>query len=410
MSIRRIPFLLLSSVTSVCFLAGCQIGPKLLPTSNSQYGDAVRISQSEQLLANLVRLHYGDLPVFLAVTNISTQFSLTGASALGTGTGGDTPDLTVGFGTEYAERPTISFSILGGEAFQRRLLTPLTVPVISLLVESGWRIDRVLLLTTEALNGLDNAHTASGPTPKSAPEFSGFRKAVTLMETLRGSDQMKSEYRVRRRPIGTPIPVAQVNGGALVDAAQAGFDFDSTGVDASKISLAVNERRLAIRFAANSASEEPVRQLRTLLQLAPSKQSFDVVPVDGSTFDPLLPERSRNEIALDTRSLMGVLHYLSNAVETPEEHLAAGAATTTTTATGAVFDWANVLGDIATIHANSRRPDNAAIAIQYRGYWFYVADNDQTTKATFMLLSDLFALQAGDVAQQQPVLTLPVGG
>jgi hypothetical protein len=44
------------------------------------------------------------------------------------------------------------------------------------------------------------------------------------------------------------------------------------------------------------------------------------------------------------------------------------------------------------------------------GIWFYIADGDQTSKSTFLLLGNLFRLQAGDVEDVKPVLTLPVGG
>ena len=57
-----------------------------------------------------------------------------------------------------------------------------------------------------------------------------------------------------------------------------------------------------------------------------------------------------------------------------------------------------------------RRPPDAAIAVRHRGRWFYIADADQTTKSTFLLLGSLFTLQTGDVEEVKPVLTLPVGG
>jgi hypothetical protein len=57
-----------------------------------------------------------------------------------------------------------------------------------------------------------------------------------------------------------------------------------------------------------------------------------------------------------------------------------------------------------------RRPPDAAFSVRHRGRWFYIADGDQTTKSTFLLLANLFTLQAGEVDEVKPVLTLPVGG
>jgi hypothetical protein len=50
----------------------------------------------------------------------------------------------------------------------------------------------------------------------------------------------------------------------------------------------------------------------------------------------------------------------------------------------------------------------AFVAIPYRGQWFYLADNDLESKSTFMLLSQLFRLQAGAAKAAGPTLTLPV--
>ena len=134
---------LLGLLTFGILTTGCQIGPSALKVSSSQYSDAVRIAQSEQLLINIVRLHYRDAPVFLAVSNITTQFQLshtgniTGTIIENVGIGGEiTPDsLGLGYGAQYSERPTITFTILGGEEFQKRMLAPLPVELISLIAD-----------------------------------------------------------------------------------------------------------------------------------------------------------------------------------------------------------------------------------------------------------------------------------
>ena len=151
-------------------LPGCQFGPNALKIGQSEYSDALRVATSEQMLVNLVRLRYRDLPVFLGVTSIATQFQYDqGAEAVGTlnenvGSDALNPNVLQLKGQlGYTEKPTITYSLLGGEAFLRRMLMPISVENISLLAESGWRSDRVLRLTVEALNGLPNAPTASAP-------------------------------------------------------------------------------------------------------------------------------------------------------------------------------------------------------------------------------------------------------
>ena len=48
-------------------------------------------------------------------------------------------------------------------------------------------------------------------------------------------------------------------------------------------------------------------------------------------------------------------------------------------------------------------------AVPYRGWWFYIADDDQTSKTTFSLLNLLFSLQSSSGEGKSPLLTIPVG-
>jgi hypothetical protein len=62
------------------------------------------------------------------------------------------------------------------------------------------------------------------------------------------------------------------------------------------------------------------------------------------------------------------------------------------------------------VRSSKRKPGNTFIAVPYRGVWFYIADDDLQSKSTFMLLSQMFNLQAGQTEDAGPTLTLPVGG
>jgi hypothetical protein len=47
--------------------------------------------------------------------------------------------------------------------------------------------------------------------------------------------------------------------------------------------------------------------------------------------------------------------------------------------------------------------------VHHRGWWFYIADDDQTSKSTFGLLNILFSLQSSSGEGKSPLLTLPIG-
>ena len=116
-----------------------------------------------------------------------------------------------------------------------------------------------------------------------------------------------------------------------------------------------------------------------------------------------------NEIRVVTRSLLGILFYLSQAVEVPEQDTRKGKVTRTLKTSGEIFDWKEVTGELLTIRSDSSRPENSTLMVFYRGTWFYIDDSDLKSKSTFALLSQIFSLQAKKIKGKVPILTLPVG-
>ena len=83
--------------------------------------------------------------------------------------------------------------------------------------------------------------------------------------------------------------------------------------------------------------------------------------------------------------------------------------TITHTKNGKEFNWGSTpAGKLFHIRQNEDQPNDAFIALPYRDHWFYIADSDLESKSTFMLLMQLFRLQAGSAKSEGPTLTLPV--
>ncbi len=110
------------------------------------------------------------------------------------------------------------------------------------------------------------------------------------------------------------------------------------------------------------------------------------------------------------RSLLGALFYLSHAIAVPAVHVEAGLVTVTRDEHGRPFDWGQVTGDLLHVRSGPGRPHGAAVAVPYRGHWFYIDDADLSSKSTFALLVELFSLQSAPADGDAPVLTLPIGG
>ena len=160
------------SILIVLALTGCHsFGPKSVTGSHALYSQAIVTSLNEQFLQNLVRLRYRDTPYFLEVGNLTASLKFESSIGLNTAlsTGGGSDLLAPSVGMVYSTSPTISYSPLQGEEFLRNVLVAVPLESLFVLIQSGWSANRVLGICVERINSLENASTASGPTPSQPP-------------------------------------------------------------------------------------------------------------------------------------------------------------------------------------------------------------------------------------------------
>ncbi|NDY42686.1 hypothetical protein G3N55_07515 [Dissulfurirhabdus thermomarina] len=348
---------------SVLLAAGCgPVGPTVLQQGRNGYNIAIQRSNDEQLLLNLVRLRYRDTPFFLEVSSVSSQFTFEGSATLSGTANEKNPDvLGLGTGVGFSERPTVSFTPLQGEKFVRMVLSPVSLDSLVLLCNSGWSVERVFRTCVQRMNGLRNAPSASGPTPATPPEYAGFVEATRLLRRLQQRDAVAFAF---EKEAGAFVPV--------------------------------------LRLAPAAAGVAEVRRLTALVGPPGPGGRYRLYGSGAGT-------PRAGDLVLQTRSLLGILFFLSQAVSVPEADEAAGRVTVTRGPGGEKFDWGQVVGDILRIRHSASRPAGAAVAIRYRGRWFYLDDTDLDSKSTFSLLAQLVALQSGRVERVTPLLTLPVG-
>lgn len=360
---RRAIFLLLP--ISLLFAACQNVGPHGIRQGRHEYNAAIRQTNDEQLLLNLVRLQYRDTPLFLQVGSVSSQMRFDASTGLGAGFRSPGRALQ-SYGADarigVADTPTISYSPLQGEEFTEHLLQPISIESILLLYHSGWSIERVMRLTVQRMNGRRNAFNASGPTPDYPPRFEEFVRVARLFRSLQILDGIDMGY--------------EVVGG---------------------------QRTPYLYVTAEGARREEWREAAALLGIDPDRSSYLLRP--GTA----LRREETGEIVINTRSLMGVLHFLSQAVDVPADHRQAGLVTITPDADGNAFDWNVVLDNLIQIRHSRKRPSGAAVAVEHRGHWFYIDDSDLQAKSTFTLVSQLFELQTGRHTLTAPLLTLPIG-
>lgn len=363
--LKLLPKFAVLAVTLLLLTSCAQLGPDLVKAGRNDYNIALQQTEDEEVILNLVRVRYGDRPMFFDVTNVTTSFTWSqNAAASGTffksgGSDLQRNNLSIRGDLQYTERPTITYTPLGGKDFVRSVLTPADLDTLILLSNAGWSIERLLRLMVNRMNGLHNAPRASGPTPSDPPIYKKFGQAAKLMRQF----QKKGMLRLGYQEIDgkhTPVMV-----------------FDSETRDF-----------------------EETRKLKVLLGLAIEKDTF-IIDTRG--------DRPRSKsVGIHLRSLLGTFFFASHGVEVPADDLKMGRAMTTKDQYGKPFDWSLVAGDLISIRSQTEMPHNAQVAIKYRGSWFYIDDSDLNTKYSFLLLDQLAALLGGKVEKAGPLLTLPV--
>ena len=150
----------------------------------------------------------------------------------------------------------------------------------------------------------------------------------------------------------------------------------------------------------------------SMLNLHPGERMFEVV-ASADVADPIrFSRKPSRELRITSRSTAQVFFYLANGIEVPPEHVAAGLATQPVAPDGTPFDTRAVTDGLFLVHTSKghKPPPFAYTSVKYRGYWYYIDDRDQASKATFALVLQLARV---DFAVQEPTggpfLTLPVG-
>lgn len=360
----------------LCASTGCATGtgPRVVGHERHLYNQIVSRTEDEQLLSNIVRLRYNDTPHFLDMGSVVVQYGLEqrgnagvqfGLSGFFSGAAADDAGGAISGGMTFTERPTVSYTPLQGEAYARRLLSSIPLEIIWLLSNSGWSVERLFILCVERLNDIENAVTASGPPPESAPTFEEFQRIAELARSLQ-----------QHRALSLKVVEGPGEPGGL-------------------------QLIMRLRRTGEQGTDQQIRELAERLGY---DEDVERIELSASR-----PDQADLFTLMRTRSLLGVLYFISHSVDPPREHIERGIVRVTRDHSGEPFDWNRVTGRVMNIQSSDRRPATAYVAVRYRGYWFYIDDRDHDSKATFGLLQLLFSLQSTTGDGPVPLLTIPTG-
>jgi hypothetical protein len=184
-SVRVVSVILFLSMTTGC--GG--IGPTSVNRDRFDYISAISESWKQQMLLNIVKMRYADNPVFLDVGQVISGYELEGTLTAGGGLGNKTAPaalgdfLNFGAGGRYLDRPTVTYSPLTGADFIKTMMTPFPPGSIMFLAESGWPVDILLLVSTQAINGLRN-HQGG---PQGHPVDPEFLEVIRLLKRIQAA-------------------------------------------------------------------------------------------------------------------------------------------------------------------------------------------------------------------------------
>jgi hypothetical protein len=368
-------YLVRLAILSLILLTGCTAqGHKNVPEDRFNYTEAISESSTRQMLSNLVRLRYLRFPTFLSVSSVITSYTYRGDVGVRGQAGLENPPVQ-GAGSliggsanlTYSERPTITYIPLTGEGFTHRMVRPIPMGAISSLGQSGWPVDLLLLTGIQRINKVENLAFS----PVSAPG------EIDSKRQIRNS---LAKYEEFKRVIQIFLIM-----------------FDAEAIEVQQRADNPNELDLVIGKKIPPEYQPLETEFRTALGLDPTQNKFRIT----ARATGLQPD----EISIQTRSLLATMLFLSKGVDVPKTDLTAGRALSVTT------ELENPPTPLVPLHVQTSptSPEQAFVAVQYRGDWFYVDDSDLRSQRTFTLLMFLFELQAPAGGGAAPLLTLPSG-
>ena len=339
-----------ASLIALALATGCaSVSPERVNVDRLDYGQVIADSWKKQTLLNVVRLRYADPPMFLEVASLINTYSVAGRANAGAAVpSAGAPNVLNLFGEGvWSNTPTVTYQPLIGERFTRSMLQPIQPISVFQLLQAGWSPRFVFSTAVNSVNGLRNSSLTSDGDP-------GFEELIDALTRIQRAGGLGFRAEPRK--------------------------------DGSAVILVMHRRD------SDKAVAEDVRRVGELLGLTGDSEEYDV------TYG-LVP-RNGHELAVVTRSMMETMLQLGAGVELPPEHVESGRA-----GPGRPVEAKTV--PLVRIHSGPSAPPDAYAAVQFKGYWYWIADDDIVSKRPFTFLMLLFSLAETGQPAAAPVVTVP---
>lgn len=356
LAMRRRMGILLGATLLLSACAG--FGPTTISRDRFDYTAAISDSWKHQMLFNMVKIRYGDAPVFMDVTSVISQYQVAGQINLAASIN-STPwsnSETLGATGQYVDRPTISFTPILGDKFARSLMAPVPPAAILSLLQAGYPADLVFRMLVQEINGIRNRFGGESRARSADPEF------YLLLDKLR---KIQSDgavgMRVQRK------------------------DKEETAL-------------MVFRGKRDPAMETLTLEVRKMLGLDPKTSEINVVY--GTV------PRNDREIALQTRSLLEVIIDLAADIEVPAAHVEEQRVSPTHVEQAYA---GKMIPPLIRIRSSPEKPGDAFVSVPYRNSYFWIDDRDLRSKKIFSFLMFVFTLVETGEKGAAPIVTIPTG-
>jgi hypothetical protein len=373
---------------TVVALSACStIGPKRLISSHESYNDAVQLTVTREVLKNIVRKRYADPMQFIAVSSINAQFSVSSGANVGvSGLGTESASGQAGGNVGFSDSPTISFVPLSDAGFNKSIDTPINFQeALAFVFHTGRFQAYELGLMFGAIN--DATDRAGDRGLRYRDEIEALKRIVEKGGTLRSFREFYPRHE--------PIPMAQVNARAYVEAAKAGFYFYDAGD--GKLNLASKHMGIGLYVPEDATIAEDLK----MLGLESGEKMYPLRAPNEAEPEPFGVQP--NTIWLAPRSVESMLELASLRVEVPTEHLTRGLVSQGGNGINSSVELPLV------VHSAKDQPASM-YRIQHRGYWFYIEDTDIVSKQIFVTIVDAYSSRIGSKSSSDaaPQIVLPI--
>lgn len=359
---------LFASIFAATLVTSCStVGLGQVPQTRDSYNRALDASENEQFLLSVVRMHYAEAPYFVSVDSLTATTTLITAVR---GNVGVANPFNVGNGTfwnlspyaEFSQSPTITYSPNQGAKFATGMLAPLTMGKLFLLTQSGYSFSETIKLTLNRVGILQNGGVdADHIGAKTLPNTDAFDGFINFLDQSARNSQASFDY----------------------------LPYESRGAIYVKMKTADG----AAKAAKYLGLSKPYQTL-VFVQELPDPDNH-------------LPE---NVITVYARSYFNIINYLARNVDTPkvDNKYAESASYSSATLVDSSINWTPYSNNLLHVLTSTSEPSRAVAKTEYNNNWYYIAENDQVSKATMVILKLIYSLQMGEVDANLPVITIPV--